>query len=432
MPKIEVFQEALFTYAGRRYTNDEMERIFPAAKAELDEPVNDEGIVKIELNDTNRPDLWSAAGLARLLRVYEGGPLPTYDFFSREGDFRDAGQRVVQVDGSAAKVRPYVVAFAAEGLTITESILNDLIQTQEKLCRGYGQKRKTVAMGIYRSKLIQYPVKYFGADPDATRFQPLGLDTTLSLREILIHHPKGQEYGHIVAEAPVFPFLTDSQDQVLSFPPVINSAKIGAVEVGDSEVFIELTGTELSSLFLSASIVACDMADMGFTILPVKVEYPQSYSADLPYGREVTTPFYFQKPQTASLKEINKLLGVQLTIDEVAQALRRMGNPVKTEDPLVVLPPPFRNDFLHPVDVMEDVMIGRGMDSFSPEMPQDFTVGRLTDGEEMARKVKSLMVGIGFHEMIFNALNEESLILKKELVELFSAKIIIMKKLRYS
>ena len=37
-----------------------------------------------------------------------------------------------------------------------------------------------------------------------------------------------------------------------------------------------------------------------------------------------------------------------------------------------------------------------------------------------------------FHEMIFNALNEESLILKKELVELFSAKIIIMKKLRYS
>lgn len=37
-----------------------------------------------------------------------------------------------------------------------------------------------------------------------------------------------------------------------------------------------------------------------------------------------------------------------------------------------------------------------------------------------------------FHEIIFNALNEESLILKKELVDLFSAKIIIMKKLRYS
>jgi len=57
MPKIEVYQEALFAYAGRSYTDQELEVIFPAAKAELDESVNEEGIVKIELNDTNRPDL---------------------------------------------------------------------------------------------------------------------------------------------------------------------------------------------------------------------------------------------------------------------------------------------------------------------------------------------------------------------------------------
>lgn len=37
-----------------------------------------------------------------------------------------------------------------------------------------------------------------------------------------------------------------------------------------------------------------------------------------------------------------------------------------------------------------------------------------------------------FHEAIFNALNEQSILLKKELVDLFSDKIIIMRKLRYS
>ena len=37
-----------------------------------------------------------------------------------------------------------------------------------------------------------------------------------------------------------------------------------------------------------------------------------------------------------------------------------------------------------------------------------------------------------FHEIIFSALHEESTALKKELINLFSSKIVIMRKLRYS
>lgn len=406
MPKIEVYQEALFAYAGRSYTDHELEAIFPAAKAELDEPVNEDGIVKIELNDTNRPDLWSAAGLARLLRVYQGAKQPDYSgFLSTPQVTKDGGNRKILVESSVAQVRPYVVAFAAKGPAITESVLNDLIQTQEKLCRGYGQKRKTVAMGMYRSSLIQYPVKYFGANPETTSFQPLGMDETLSLREILLQHPKGQEYGPIVADAPVFPFLTDSTGQVLSFPPVINSARIGAVEVGDSELFIELTGTELHTLFISANIVACDMADMGFEIFPVSIHYPDDYPVALDYGNRVTTPFRFQKDQHVTVEQVNKLLGTDMPRQEIIDAIERMGSRVAGINPLIVELPPYRNDYLHAVDVIEDVMIGRGMDSFAPEMPRDFTVGRLTEAEEKGRRVKSLMVGLGYQEMIFNYLS---------------------------
>ncbi len=35
-------------------------------------------------------------------------------------------------------------------------------------------------------------------------------------------------------------------------------------------------------------------------------------------------------------------------------------------------------DFLHAADVSEDVMIGRSLDSFKPQRPSDFTVGRLS------------------------------------------------------
>jgi hypothetical protein len=70
----------------------------------------------------------------------------------------------------------------------------------------------------------------------------------------------------------------------------------------------------------------------------------------------------------------------------------------------VVTPPPFRNDFLHPVDVIEEIMIGRGMASFAPVMPHEFTVGRLTRAELRARRVRDQMVGLGYQEMIYNYL----------------------------
>ena len=406
MPKIEVSRAALVTSIGAPDMSDrELEDIFPAAKAELDEPAGDDGFMKVELNDTNRPDLWSTAGLARQLRLYRGGSAPRYDFFSDATRRRDAGTRRVVVDRSVEEIRPYLAGFVMTGAPLNEVMLKDLIQTQEKLTWNFGRKRRSISMGIYRSDLIEYPVRYKAVDPDATRFVPLQMDRELSLREMLTEHPKGVEFGHIVADLPRFPILTDDRGGILSFPPVINSATIGAVVEGDTTLFVELTGLDMDSLLLSASIVACDAADMGYTIEPVLIEYPY----DTPYGREITVPYYFQTGQSASEREINATLGVELGRSEIAGALHRMG--IDTEDgpsseagTISIRVPEYRNDFLHAVDVVEEVMIGRGMDSFAAEMPHDFTVGRLLPIEEFSRRAKTVMVGLGFQEMIFNYL----------------------------
>lgn len=407
MPKIEVYRDALIQHiGGKPMTDGELEEIFPCAKAELDEPAGDDGVMKVELNDTNRPDLWSTAGLARQIRQYQTGTVAEYPFFSTPGSPAESGDRRVIVDASVEEIRPYVVGFVCSGPPISEAFLKDLIQTQEKLTWNYGRKRRSIAMGVYRADLIAWPVHYRGADPDATRFVPLQMERELTLRQILTEHPKGQEYGHIVADLPRFPLLEDDNREVLSFPPVINSAGLGAVEVGDSTLFIELTGTDMNPLLHAASIVACDAADQGYTIQPVKIEYPY----DTPHGRELTVPFYFQEAQSVENSQINRLLGVDLSRDEVIAALQRMGittHPVAagdSEELITIHVPPYRNDFLHPVDVLEDVMIGRGMESFAPEMPRDFTVGRLTAVEEHRRRVRDLLVGLGFQEMIFNYL----------------------------
>ena len=57
---------------------------------------------------------------------------------------------------------------------------------------------------------------------------------------------------------------------------------------------------------------------------------------------------------------------------------------------------------LHDVDVVEDVAISRGYNLFAPVMPSQFTVGGVSRLEDLANKVRDLMVGMGFQEMIAN------------------------------
>lgn len=401
MPKFETKEKMLFDLLGREYTDDELEQVFPRAKAELDEHDKENGVFKIELNDTNRPDLWSAMGLARLLKNYENPQVKTYDFFSSKCYTADSQGRKLIVGDRAKEVREFSCGFIASGKVVDEDILLTLIQSQEKLCFNFGRKRKTIAMGIYRNNLIQYPIHYDGADPDKTHFVPLHMDEDLSLREILEKHPKGQEYGYIIKDKPVYPYLFDDAGKTLSMPPIINSAYVGAVEVGDDNLFVEMSGPGLRDILLCASIMAVDMADLGFKIEPITVVYP--YETE--FGKEITVPYYFQDSQSCTLEDIRRVLGEDIDADEARDALLRMGvYSVAEGNKIHITCPEYRNDFLHPVDVVEDVMIGYGLENFEPTIPRDFTVGRLTPAEELGRKAKDIMVGMGFQEMIYNYL----------------------------
>jgi phenylalanyl-tRNA synthetase beta chain len=436
MPKIEVNEEVFYMLAdpagkGRRWNSrEEFEEALTCAKAELDsEPWSvdsdktlpaAERTLKIELNDTNRPDLWGTAGCARQVRVYNGGKRPEYPFFSRPGDVKKTRWKV-QVEKTVKQVRPYLTGFIASGRAIDDAALRDMIQTQEKLAWNFGRKRRTISMGLYRISMIKWPIIYRGVDPDSVSFVPLQWDAPLTLREILKQHPKGKEYAFIQEHEPVHPLLTDSQGSILSYPPIINSADLGAVQVGDTDLFVELTGTDMVSVTLAASIVACDLADKGFNIEPVEVEYEY----DTPFGRNVITPYYFQEPVFCSLKRIEKFLGEKLSAADCVNALERMGvqaEAVKSAekgetalgetDGVRAYPPEYRNDFLHAADVAEDVMIGRSLNSFRPERPGDFTVGRLTPITLFSRQVKEILAGMGYQEMIYNYLGS-----RKDLVE---------------
>jgi phenylalanyl-tRNA synthetase beta chain len=409
MPKIDVNEEMFFRALGRRFGEKELKSLLVTAKAELDDWPKEEGILRIELNDTNRPDLWSTLGLARQLSIYLTGKIPTYPFFSRAGAPQKTGERRLIVDKGLKEIRPFIGSFVAEGKEVTDALLREIIQSQEKLCGNFGRKRKTIAMGVSRADLVTWPVSYTAADPDATKFIPLDFEKPLTMRQIIHEHPKGREYGPIVAGYPKFPLLADAKGEVLTFPPVINSALIGGVKPGDTRLFVDLTGPDLDIILIAVAIAACDFADMGFAVRPVAVEYP----FDTPYGRTIVTPYYFQKDTVLEAAQAGRRLGEELSPEQAAASIRRMGSGVRVEGSrLIVTPPEYRNDFLHPVDAIEEIMIGRGMDTFAPVMPRDFTVGRLSPSEEYNRRVREIMIGLGYQEMIYGYLGS-----RRDLVE---------------
>ncbi len=397
MPNISVNRKDLDKLLGRHPTDKELEAWLPLVKAEIKEVDAATGELRLELQDSNRPDLWCVEGIARQIRIKLNGRPDSYPYL------RAAKSRPHQilVEQGLERVRPFIGGCKARGYTVTAEGLAQLIQTQEKLADVFGRKRRTVSIGLYRLPSIKFPVTYALADPDQTRFRPLGYTEPMSLREILEIHPKGQEYGAILSGHDQLPLLRDAKGDVLSFPPIINSWDVGEVRAGDADLFIEVTGTDLRMVMLAVNILASNLHDRGASIEPVEVVYPHKTA----YGRAVRMPQAFSRPRAIKLSDISKALGDALSPKDVRASLAAYGYTVTgSGSRLLVSLPSYRNDLMHPVDVIEDVAISRGYHTFGPIMPSTFTVGGLSRIEQLSDKVRELLVGFGFQEIVSNIL----------------------------
>lgn len=402
MPTITVSKIDLESLIGKKMSFDELQEKLPLVKGEIKDFEGDE--LKIELADTNRPDLWCAEGIARELRV-------------ESSEFRVERQKTkyqIFVDTELKDIRPYIGGFVAKNIKIDEPTLLGLIQTQEKLADGFGRHRKNISIGFYRASQITFPLFYKAVEQESYKFVPLDSDTPQNLKEILESHPKGIEYGSILKGFARFPIFVDENDKVLSFPPIINARDIGELKSGDTEILCEVTGTDLEGVLLILNILSYNLFDRGAKIIPIKVEYPYS----TPLGKSIITPYDFNERLTIKKNEFEQLLGMKLNIDEIVRILKNMGYKLpehqKTRTPehqisvVEVISPSYRKDIMHPVDVIEDFAIGKGYNSFETEDISFFTIGKPAPVESTLNKVRDIMIGSGFEEIISNILTRKS------------------------
>ncbi|MCK5117535.1 MAG: phenylalanine--tRNA ligase subunit beta [Candidatus Aegiribacteria sp.] len=388
MPKIEVSRQDLFAQARIEDPGDEkLADLLSLVKGEID--TSDGDMLKLELNDTNRPDLWCVEGVARTLRCWNSGaerhlnelPEPDMDIF---------------VDPDLDEVRPFVAAFTASGWAPDQRELDALIDVQEKLATSFGKNRKTAGAGFYRLDDIEFPISYRAASPE-TSFVPLGCEKEMTLSEILTETETGRTYAHLLEGKDLLPLLEDSGGNILSFPPILNSQTTGRVRAGDSRLFCEVTGTDWETVQLSATILACNLQDRGAVILPIRINYPESYP-----GKTVVTPVIFSDRLTASMESIHEVLGMDISPESAQKALLRMDYASVELDGTGVtgILPPYRRDGIHAVDMIEDIVISLGFSYFEPLLPEQFTLGKCAPIEDLADAVRILLAGARCEEIL--------------------------------
>ncbi|HDI74270.1 MAG TPA: phenylalanine--tRNA ligase subunit beta [Candidatus Korarchaeota archaeon] len=385
MPVMSISKSEFFRLLGRSLSQEELESLLEYTKVNLEAHSDEE--LEFEVT-SDRMDLVTMEGLVRTLKglmEMELG-LPRYPMKRKTFE--------VRVSESVKKVRPYVVAALVKGVDLTtEDSLIALIEAQEKIHDTLGRKRKRVSIGLHDFSKVVPPIIYDARPADKISFVPLGEYAEMTAEEILEQTEKGREYAHLIENPDkLVPLILDSRDEVLSLPPIINS-ELTRLTPGVRDLFIDVTGTDLRAISYTLEIIASALAERGGEIHTLEVKYPDM---------TIETPQPKSSEMVVSENFIRKMVGIPLTSEEIVHQLRRARLDAESlEGRIKVLIPGFRADFLHPVDVAEEVATTYGLNNLGYELPQNvMTVGKRHPREKASALLRTLMVGLGYQEVL--------------------------------
>ena len=368
---------------------------------------NDDKIIEVEVFP-DRPDLLSHESLARASRSFVGGA-----FEDPSVEVSESGVEMV-VDPSLERVRPIIMAAIVRGVNTgnTDSEKSEFIQSlmdhQEKLHLTLGRKRKFASIGVHDLSTISEPFKVVTV-PESHSFVPLMMNEEMTIKQILEEHPKGVEYAHLMDSLDSFPVILDSNDDILSFPPIINGDHTTVTE-STTDFFIDVTGWDERACEACLILVCLSLHERGGAIESVSVTGYDSDVSNTPRGDAVR----HRVPD----RLIEKVLGLDLGSDEIAAALIKMGGRLiesRTvtdgvnraerwadcavgEREHVVEMPRWRSDIMHPIDIVEDIAIGYGYDNMPEKLSDVYLDAVPLSSSHLERRIRASLRSLGIQE----------------------------------
>ncbi len=393
MPVVTFDYEDFINLLGKKVRKEEFLKKIPMIGADIEKVEGNE--ISVEFFP-DRPDLLSVEGIVRAMRSFLGIEIgmTTYDILEAKIQ--------LTVEESVKEVRPYIDAAVIRNVKMTDELVASMMELQEKLHFSIGKERKKMAIGVHNFDAVVPPFVYKGVRPREIQFVPLGKAQEMNLEEILLMHEKGIAYAHLLEGEEVYPIIVDKNNNVLSFPPIING-ELTAVDLYTENIFIDVTGTERMAVENALNIIATAFAERGGKIEKVEIVDKE---------RRIT-PNLTPEKREVDVRYASKILGIDVE-GHAVEPLKKMGYDAYKEGNIVkVKVPPWRVDILHPIDVVEDIAIGYGYEHFQPKLPEEMTFGKSFS----FKKVRNVLTGLGFNEVVTLSLSNKEEQFKKMNIE---------------
>ena len=355
----------------------------------LDIESEDKDLVRVEYSP-NRPDYSTDFGIALGLQGLLGiktGPIKL--------NVKKSNKYPISVKSNVSRIRPFVTGIIAKNGKIDDKTIKQLMTMQEDLHFGIGRKRKKSSIGIHDLDKISFPLVYTTTNKNH-KFIPLNSEKELDISEILDTTDVGKDYGSLLGQSSQVPIILDEEQNTVSFPPIINAA-VTTVTTKTKNLFVEVTGLNKDDAEDMLSVVATVLQSAGFTLESVKITGAKNSSPKLEYRKMTVNP---------SL--INQILGLNLSSTKIISSLKKSRLDASSKGTNIICTiPAYRFDIFGPMDLVEEVALGYGIQNLEPTLSPSQTIGKTNPVSLKLKSLDQTMIGLGYLEALNSSLTSK-------------------------
>ncbi len=386
MPVVELSYSRLQKLVGK-VSKKQISESLPFLGLDIESEDKDE--VRIEYSP-NRPDYSTDFGIALGLQGLLGIKTGSVKF-----NIKKSNKYSISVKPGVSKIRPFVTGIVARGGKIDDKTLRQLITMQEDLHFGIGRKRKKSSIGIHDLDKISFPLVYTTVDRNY-KFVPLNSKDEISISEILTSTDVGQDYGSLLGQSSQVPLIVDNHQNTVSFPPIINAA-VTTVTPKTKNLFVDVTGINKEDAEDMLAVVATILQSVGFALESIKIS-----------GAKNSSPKLFARKLTVNSSLVNQTLGLDLKTSKIISCLKKSRLDASSKGTNIVCTiPAYRFDIFGPMDLVEEVALGYGIQNLEPTMSPSQTIGKTNPVSLQLKSLDKTMIGLGYLEALNSSLTSK-------------------------
>ena len=358
----------------------------------LDIESQDGDKIRIEYSP-NRPDYSTdfgiALGLEGLLGIKKG---------IQKTNIKKQGKFEIKVDPSVSKIRPFVTGVIARNGTIDDETIKQLMNMQEDLHFGIGRKRKKSSIGLHDLDRISFPLNYTTSTRGHS-FVPLNSESKHTIDQILSETEVGKNYGWILGDSKNVPIIVDSEGTTISFPPIIN-ASVTAVTTKTKNVLVEVTSLDKDAAEDMLSVVVAILQMAGFEIIQLTIS-----------GGKNSTPRLNSRKIQYETRLTEQILGLNISPSAMTSSLKKCRlDAIQKGTKIQCTIPRYRFDVFGPMDIVEEIALGYGIDNLTPKLSPSQKLGEKSLMTKKLEIVSKITVGFGFTEALNSSLTSKKIL----------------------